>query len=75
MDNATITQLKSQLKSNLPQKYIHVLQALLTVPRILEKYNTQSMLRAAPDKASYRYQYTGSTSDEIFISFASGIWI
>ncbi len=53
MDNATITQLKSQLKSNLPQKYIHVLQALLTVPRILEKYNTQSMLRAAPDKASY----------------------
>lgn len=45
--------LKSQLKNNLPQKYVHILQSLLNIHRMVEKYNTQRILRAAPDKPSY----------------------
>jgi ubiquinone/menaquinone biosynthesis C-methylase UbiE len=53
MNNATAITLKSQLKSNLPQKYIHILQSLLNAPLLLEKYNTQRILRVAPDKPSF----------------------
>lgn len=53
MNGITITTLKTRLKSNLPQRYIHILQSLLDAHRMIDKYNTKLILRASADTPSY----------------------